>query len=150
MPSAPQKPLSANGRSADAHTTTVLSRPAASSLKRRTDAWQTPVPMLGKMLSTTREPAWASEVKSVTSAPVRVYAGAWLPGAGSSPAVWTGLSPSKVVAMATVYQAWPGAEQGGPDSPGHHPPPSIDAVLTRSARLAALAGALALVPTLAA
>ena len=58
--------------------------------------------MLGKMLSTTREPAWASEVKSATSTPVRVYDGAWLPRAGSSPTVWTGFSPSRVVAMASV------------------------------------------------
>ena len=57
MPSAPQKRASANGRSADAQTTVVLSSPAASSLKRRTLIAHTPVSTLGKMFSTTRRPA---------------------------------------------------------------------------------------------
>ena len=45
-PSAPQKRDCANGRSAEIHSTTVLSRPLASWLNLRTDVAQTPVSML--------------------------------------------------------------------------------------------------------
>ena len=54
MPSAPQKRAAAKGRSAETHTTVVSSRPAARSLKVRTEVAQTAVSTLGKMLSTTR------------------------------------------------------------------------------------------------
>ncbi len=56
-PSAPQKRDWANGRSAEMHSTTVLSISVASWLNLRTDAAQTPVSMLGKMFSTLRLPA---------------------------------------------------------------------------------------------
>jgi len=98
MPSAPQKRFSANGRSADTQTTAALSRPAASSLKRRTLAAQTPVSTLGKMLRTTRLPS-GSVTSSRRFVPVRVYAGAGAPTAGRSPTVWTVVSPREVVAM---------------------------------------------------
>ena len=99
MPSAPQKLATAKGRSWETAMTSVLSRPAASSLNLRTPAWQTPVPMLGKMSRTVRLPGVL--VTSAKSPPVRVKSGAVLPVAGSSPTVWTVLSPSWVVAMAS-------------------------------------------------
>ena len=57
MPSAPQNRPGANGRSADTHSTTVSSRPAARSLNVRTLVAHVGVSMLGKMLSMTFLPA---------------------------------------------------------------------------------------------
>src|SRR4051812_30367317 len=148
MPSAPQNLRSAYGRSADAQTTVVFSRPAASSLNRRTDAAQVSVSTLGRMLRITRRPAYASEVMSTRSVPVRVYDGAVLPGRGRSPMVWAGLSPSAVVAMRPVYQVLPPRRRGAehrPATPRHRAPPTIEPVLTR---LAPLAATLLLVPAL--
>src|SRR4051794_31968369 len=102
MPSATQKRRIANGRSADAHTTVVLSGRAEGPLTRRTEAAQVPVSRLGKMLRTARAPANAAEEKSVRSAPARVYGGAVGPTAGRSPTVWTGVPRSVVVAMVPV------------------------------------------------
>ena len=56
-PVAPQKRPAANGRSAETHSTTVLSRSAARSLKVRTLVAHVGVSMLGKMFSTTFWPA---------------------------------------------------------------------------------------------
>ena len=55
-PSAAQKRFCANGRSFDAHNTTVFFRPEASWLNFRTEVAQTGVSMLGKIFSTRRLP----------------------------------------------------------------------------------------------
>src|SRR5690606_14000215 len=70
-PSAPQKRFCAKGRSAEMQRTTALSSLLASSLKRRTDAAQTPVSRLGKMLSTFRLPAKLASVTSERSLATR-------------------------------------------------------------------------------
>src|SRR4051794_3493998 len=103
MPSAPQKPARANGRSIETLRTVVPSRPAASSLNFRTLAWQTPVPMLGKMLRTV-VPVRSAELSSARSAPTRVKDGALVPSAGRSPTVFAVESPNAMVAMAPFLQ----------------------------------------------
>ena len=97
MPSAPQNASRANGRSLETQRTVLLSRLLASSLNFRTLAEQTPVAMLGKMLSTVRVPS--GRVTDEKSLPTSSNAGALSPGPGSSPTVETGLPPSEVVAM---------------------------------------------------
>ena len=92
-----QNPAIANGRSIDTFTTVVSARPEASWLNRRTLAWQTPVPMLGKMLSTMR-PDRSDRENSRRSVPTSVNPGACSPTAGSSPVVWAGVPSSAVVA----------------------------------------------------
>ncbi|MNL72417.1 hypothetical protein D3C87_1977260 [compost metagenome] len=56
-------------------------------MKLRTDAWQTPVSMLGKMLRMTRLPAKSFSEASLRSVLVRVKSGAAAPTGGSWPDV---------------------------------------------------------------
>ena len=99
MPSAPQKRVWANGRSADTLSTVTSSRPPAFSLNARTLAWQTPVSMLGKMLRTSFLPAKSASVTSARLPPTSVNAGADEPTAGSSPTVWIGLPRNVISAI---------------------------------------------------
>ena len=79
----------------------MLATSPARWLNVRTLWAQTPVSMLGKMLSTTRWPARSAEESSDMSPLVRVNDGAALPTAGSSPEVWMGLPRKVIVAMRT-------------------------------------------------
>src|SRR5688572_23860273 len=99
MPSAPQKRFIANGRSFDTQRTTVFASAAAFWLKVRTDVAQTPVSMLGKMLSTTFLPVRSFLASGDRSTFVSVKSGAWLPTFGSSPDVATGLPLNVILAM---------------------------------------------------
>lgn len=82
MPSTVQNRFAANGRSAEMHSTTVLSRLAARTLNSRTLRAHTAVSRLGKMLSTSRFPEKSSSLMSLRLAPVSVKLGALLPTAG--------------------------------------------------------------------
>src|SRR5687768_12060437 len=98
MPSAPQNRFIANGRSFDTQTTTVFGSAAAFWLNVRTDVAQTPVSMLGKMLSTTFLPARSCLRSGERSVLVSVKSGAWLPTFGRSPDVATGLPLNVILA----------------------------------------------------
>ena len=84
-PSAPQKRDWANGRSAEMHSTTVLSSSAASWLNLRTDAAHTPVSMLGKIFSTLRLPAYWLSATSERSLATSVNGCALAPACGMVP-----------------------------------------------------------------
>src|SRR3546814_8705089 len=70
-PSAPQNRFCANGRSAEMHSTTVLSSLPAASLKWRTEAAQVGVSTLGKMLSRSEE--HTSELQSLMRTSYAVF-----------------------------------------------------------------------------
>src|SRR5690554_7245461 len=91
MPSAEQNRPAAKGRSADIPRTTVLFSPAASLLKRRTEAAHTPVSRLGKMFNTTFFPLQSARDTSASSPLTRVKSGAVAPTAGRLPEVCTEL-----------------------------------------------------------
>src|SRR5699024_2939188 len=103
MPSAPQKRACAKGRSFETHTTTVFSRPAASSLNLRTLIAQVPVSSEGKMFSTTRLPARSALLTGARSWPTSSKAGSAEPFAGSSPTVVTGLVWNEMDAMPPIF-----------------------------------------------
>src|SRR5690625_852648 len=90
MPSAPQQRAWAKGRPLETHTTTVVSKSAASSLNLRTLIAQVPVSSDGKMFSTTRLPARSALVTELRSCPTSSKPGSWAPWEGSSPTVETG------------------------------------------------------------
>src|SRR4051812_40576011 len=98
MPSAAQKRLCANGRSAEMLTTTVLFRPAALLLKARTDMAQVGVSTLGNMLSTLRLPAKVARVVSARALSASLKSGAVWPFCGRLPPICTGL-PLRVTVL---------------------------------------------------
>jgi hypothetical protein len=98
MPSAPQKRLSANGRSIETLSTVTPGFSVARLLNVRTDVAHTPVSMLGKMLST-RLPGMEDSFLSDKSILVSVASGACAPTAGRAPFVSTGLPFRVILAM---------------------------------------------------
>src|SRR5512139_2191322 len=101
-PSAAQKRLLANGRSAEITSTTVFVRPPALSLNLRVDVAHTAVSRLGTMLSTLRLPAYSASETSLRSLATRVKPEAFWPGWGNVPATSTGLPLSVTVAILFV------------------------------------------------
>ena len=121
----------------------MFSSPAASSLKRRTEAEQTPVSMLGKMLSTTREPARSFEVKSVRS-PRRQ--GVRRRGAADRGELADGVD----LGVAQVRGCHEECLAGRPRTRGNHSPPYDRAVPSPHRALLALPAALPLLAVLTA
>src|ERR1700761_8567938 len=90
-PSAPQKRACANGRSAEMHSTTALSRPLASWLKWRTEVAQVGVSTLGKIFRIFRLPAKSVSETFLRSLATSENAGAGQPAAGKERATGMGL-----------------------------------------------------------
>ena len=90
IPSAEQKRPAAKGRSADTANTTVLFKEAASFLNFLTEAAQTPVSMLGKILRIIFFPFKSDKLTSDRSPLTRTNSGAVLPTTGILPDVFTG------------------------------------------------------------
>ena len=102
MPSAAQKRVCANGKSAEIFSTTVLDKPAACLLNARIDMAQVGVSTLGKIFNTLRLPAYVSSVTSAKALSTKVKLGAVLPTFGKLPATSTGL-PLRVTELDMVF-----------------------------------------------
>src|ERR1035437_3028620 len=98
MPSAAQKRVCANGRSAEISMTTVLFSAEPLLLKARTDMAQVGVSMLGKMLSTLRSPAKVPSAVSARALSASLKSGAVRPFCGRLPPRVTGL-PFRVTVL---------------------------------------------------